>query len=89
MSKIEDVKIKDYKDFFKKERKNRNLTFPSLNLLLFLPLFFLIILSFNVAAAPLNLPTARALDPETQKKKESLEAQLQDCLLYTSDAADE
>ncbi|GIW67451.1 MAG: hypothetical protein KatS3mg096_319 [Candidatus Parcubacteria bacterium] len=80
MFKIEDVKIKDYKIFFKKEDKIKHFNWPSLNLLLFLPFFFLIILSFNVAAAPLNLPTAKVLDPETQKKKESLEAQLQEVL---------
>jgi len=78
MNKIEDVKIKNYSEFFKKNTR------PNLKLRLFnfkfIPVLVLIILGFNVTAAPLNLPVSKALDPETQKKKESLEAQLQEVL---------
>jgi len=78
MNKIEDVKIKNYSEFFK-EKIRPNLRLPIFNFKL-IPILVLIILGFNVAAAPLNLPVSKALDPETQKKKESLEAQLQEVL---------
>jgi membrane-bound lytic murein transglycosylase B len=78
MNKIEDVKIKNYSEFFK-EKPRPNFRFQIFNLKL-IPILVLIILGFNVVAAPLNLPVSKALDPETQKQKESLEAQLQEVL---------
>lgn len=93
MSKINDVKKKDYTIFFQQKRivllrKNSNIFFSRI-----IVLFVLIIFSFNVVAAPLNNssksnssrklpqpPLQKPLDPETQKKKESLEAELQKIL---------
>jgi len=78
MNKIEDVKIKNYSKIFKKRKKQKfNLLFFNFKIIL---LFILIFLGFNVVAAPLNVPIRKALDPETQKQKESLEAQLQEVL---------
>jgi membrane-bound lytic murein transglycosylase B len=81
MNKIEDIKIKNYNQFF--ENKNQDLYKRSKFLYInfrFIPIALLIILGFNVVAAPLNNPVAKALDPEKQKQKESLEAQLKEVL---------
>lgn len=93
MNKINDVKNKDYRVFFIQkestlEKKNFNIFFS--RIIIFI---FFIIFSFNVVAAPLNKssqvsssrkipqpPLQKPLDPETQKKKESLEAELQKIL---------
>jgi peptidoglycan hydrolase CwlO-like protein len=84
MLKIEDLKKKNYKEIFQRDNKNLPKKFfnlPKINqALLIVPFIFIFILSFNVAAAPLNFPVAKALDPETQKKKESLESELQKVL---------
>ena len=81
MFKIEDIKKKNYQEIFQKSQREKNkfiFNFPGLNLVFKIVLFlFIFTLSFNVVAAPLNLPVAKVLDPETQKKKESLESELQ------------
>ncbi len=80
MNKIEDITIKDYQKFFKKNnpKRNKDFDFLFLSKTLFFLTFF--ILGVNTVAAPLNLPSFKVLDPETQKKKESLEAELQKVL---------
>lgn len=93
MNKINDIKKKDYTIFFQQNkfsplRKNFSIFFSRIIIL-----FVFIIFSFNVVAAPLNNssksnslkklsqpPLQKPLDPETQKKKESLEAELQKIL---------
>jgi len=84
MLKIEDIKIKNYQEIFKRsQRKVEKKFFNSFKLdsiFQIISFLFIFILSFNVVAAPLNLPVSKALDPETQKKKESLEAELQKVL---------
>ncbi len=85
MFKIEDIKPKDYSKFFNlkfnlKIRKANYLKeyFNLTSIILLL----LIIFSFNVAAAPLQTANQNIvqLDPEKQKKKESLEAELKKVL---------
>jgi peptidoglycan hydrolase CwlO-like protein len=84
MPKIEDIKIKNYQEIFQRsQRKVKKTLFDSFKLnsiLQIISFLFIFILSFNVVAAPLNLPVSKALDPETQKKKESLESELQKVL---------
>jgi peptidoglycan hydrolase CwlO-like protein len=80
MFKIEDITPKDYRKIFRENNLRKRLTIDYLlisKLCLFLVFF---IFGFNTVAAPLNVPVSKALDPETQKKKESLEAQLQKVL---------
>jgi membrane-bound lytic murein transglycosylase B len=90
MVKIDDVKYKDYSSFFsikKSDSKRRNF-FSLFNKFTFFIIF--IIFSLNVVAAPLTTSKSnqsslsakitKPLDPETQKKKESLEAELQKIL---------
>jgi len=84
MLKIEDIKKKNYKEIFQRGQRKNSRTF--LNFFKLTPVFqiisfiFIFTLSFNVVAAPLNLPVTKVLDPETQKKKESLESELQKVL---------
>lgn len=83
MYKIEDIKPKNYKDLFKIEkRKKKNIDFLNIFYIFFVLLIF-ILFNFNVVAAPLdNLGSFQIarLTPEQQKKKESLEAELQKVL---------
>ncbi len=85
MIKIEDVTFKDYKKFFRKfsSREDKKTDFFLISKLFFILVLF--VFSFKSVAAPLNLPNLnkslnKILDPEVQKKKESLEAQLQQVL---------
>jgi peptidoglycan hydrolase CwlO-like protein len=84
MFKIEDIKPKNYKDIFERKQKSINrFVFNKNTILQFLqtiPFIFVFIFSFNVVAAPLKLPIAKITDPEVQKKKETLENQLQEIL---------
>jgi membrane-bound lytic murein transglycosylase B len=91
MPKIEDIKIKNYQEIFQRSRRKTSLasrlverpffnSFKLNSIFQIISFLFIFILSFNVVAAPLNLPVSKSLDPETQKKKESLEAELQKVL---------
>lgn len=83
MLKLNDIYKKDYKKFFKIEKKQKIsiLNYLNFDKRVFSILTFLV-LSLNVVAAPLNQSSIsyKILDPEKQKKKESLEAELQKVL---------
>ena len=82
MFKIDDIKVKDYKKFFEiKNPKKFKLYLNSFNYELLI-IFFLIVFSFNVVAAPLSTISSNlvAINPDVQKQKESLEQELQKVL---------
>ncbi|MCS7200882.1 MAG: hypothetical protein NZ822_01895 [Patescibacteria group bacterium] len=90
MFKLEDVKRKDYSLFLKSQKRNgvESVFVEAINR--FSVLLILIIFSLNVVAAPLSTSKTtstplkakitKPLDPEAQKKKETLEAELQKIL---------
>ncbi len=86
MYKIEDIKPKDYKKLcqFNKVKLSSGLR---ISFLPFLFIFFILSLNINLAAAPLSSSVKNIqqlsqvkLDPETQKKKDSLESELKKVL---------
>lgn len=88
MSKIEDIKIKDYQKFLDvKIQKERQINIPTINAKVII-IIILIVFSFNVVAAPLSqsisLPVS-VLSSEAQKQKETLEQELQKVLKQIED----
>lgn len=86
MSKIEDIKIKDYSKFFqlKNHTKDKKYFFSLINFYKYSFIFIFLLFSLKVVAAPLEVPL-KNLDPEVQKQKESLEAELQKVLKQIDD----
>ena len=84
MFKIEDIKKKNYQEIFQRDQKEFVYSFFNFPKIIFffkiIPFIFVFVLGFNVVAAPLSLSVVKVLDPETQKKKESLESELQKVL---------
>ena len=86
MFKIEDIKIKDYRKFFKIEKQIKKDRKINLNLSVSLFLSFIFILfSLKVVAAPLTLNKTVQPSPEIQKQKESLESELKKILQQIDD----
>jgi membrane-bound lytic murein transglycosylase B len=80
MIKIEDIFPKDYKKLFRDFNFKKEKYLNPLEITKFISILTFFVMSINTVAAPLSIPSFKALNEEVQKRKESLEAELQKVL---------